>query len=167
VYAVADGNYPTGQNTHVSRGTTGTPTVVRAGDKLDAQIVFGHDGTSYRPSSLFVSIVDPFQTVSTGVIPGAIGLSVLTDGNPANINSTIFMDSRGYVGIANGYNQPKAHLDINGFAKLKVLTAAPSGTLEEGMIAIADGSNWNPMGTGKKVVVAYLGGGWRQMATAP
>jgi hypothetical protein len=60
----------------------------------------------------------------------------------------------------------EATLDVNGFAKLAVLTAAPA-TPSNGMIAIADGATWDPAGTGKSVMVVYLGGGWQVAATAP
>jgi hypothetical protein len=60
---------------------------------------------------------------------------------------------------------PGATLDINGFAKLAVLTAAP-GTPAEGMIAIADGATWDPSGSNatKKQTVVYLGTAWVQIA---
>ena len=61
---------------------------------------------------------------------------------------------------------PAATLDVNGFAKLAVLTSAP-GSPADGMVAIADGTSWNPAGTGKSVMVVYLAGGWRVAATAP
>ena len=60
---------------------------------------------------------------------------------------------------------PGATLDINGFAKLAVLTAEP-GTPAEGMIAIADGATWDPSGSNatKKQTVVYLGTAWVQIA---
>ena len=166
VNAVTDGVYSTGTSYYISRGTLGTPTAVQTADRLVADIYFAHDGSTYVPSCIMGMGVDPFASVTTGAVPGGISFTAISDGNITHLTKTFLMDSRGYIGINNGFNQPGATLDINGFAKLAVLTAAPASPAE-GMIAIADGTTWDPMSTGKKVVVAYLGGGWRQMATAP
>jgi hypothetical protein len=166
VNAITDGVYSTGTSYYISRGTLGTPTAVQTADRLVADIFFAHDGSNYVPACIMGMGVDPFASVTTGAVPGGISFTSISDGNITHLTKTFLMDSRGYVGINNGFNQPGATLDVNGFAKLAVLTSAPA-TPAEGMIAIADGTSWNPMGTGKKVVVAYLAGGWRQMATAP
>ena len=166
VNAVTDGVYSTGTSYYISRGTLGTPTAVQTADRLVADIYFAHDGSTYVPSCIMGMGVDPYASVTTGAVPGGISFTAISDGNITHLTKTFLMDSRGYIGINNGFNQPGATLDINGFAKLAVLTAAPASPAE-GMIAIADGTTWDPMSTGKKVVVAYLGGGWRQMATAP
>jgi hypothetical protein len=34
------------------------------------------------------------------------------------------------------------------------------------MMAVADGTNWNPTGTGTETMVVYLGGAWRTIANA-
>jgi hypothetical protein len=73
-------------------------------------------------------------------------------------------DSDGQLAV--NQQTASATLDVNGFAKLAVLTAAPASPAN-GMIAIADGTTWDPAGTGKSVMVVYLGGGWRTAATAP
>ena len=166
VNAVTDGVYSTGTSYYISRGTLGTPTAVQTADRLVADIYFAHDGSTYVPSCIMGMGVDPYASVTTGAVPGGISFTAISDGDITHLTKTFLMDSRGYIGINNGFNQPGATLDINGFAKLAVLTAAPASPAE-GMIAIADGTTWDPMSTGKKVVVAYLGGGWRQMATAP
>ena len=166
VFAISNGSYSTGENYNISRGTTSSPTTIQVGDTLEAKVIQAYDGSNYIPVAYIATGVDPYGSVSTGAISGSIGLTVITDGNPMSVSKTLFMDSRGYVGINNGFTQPSATLDVNGFAKLAVLTAAPASPAN-GMVAIADGTSWNPAGTGKSVMVVYLGGGWRVAATAP
>ena len=106
--------------------------------------------------------VDANASVAPDTYPGAIEFSVNT-----NTGSSPNFEIMVYNGTGLGIKtDPTATLDVNGFMKLAVLTAAPS-TPANGMIAIADGATWDPAGTGKSVAVAYLGGGWRVMATAP
>ena len=50
-------------------------------------------------------------------------------------------------------------------ASLPVLHSAPT-TPKSGMMAVADGTNWNPTGTGTETMVVYLGGAWRTIANA-
>lgn len=162
---ISDANYSIGDHSYLSRGTTSSPTAVLPDDRLCSTLAFGHDGSNYLLSSGILHYVDAAGTVSTGSVPGSVSIFTTSDGNPLNTKG-INIDSRGYVSINNFGNQPKATLDVNGFAKLAVLTAEPTSP-ENGMIAIADGSIWNPAGTGKSVMVIYLGGGWRVAATAP
>jgi len=46
---------------------------------------------------------------------------------------------------------------------LPVLTSAPSSPAN-GMVAIADGSSWDPISNGLETMVVYLNGGWRLIA---
>jgi len=46
---------------------------------------------------------------------------------------------------------------------LPVLTSAPSSPAN-GMVAIADGSSWDPYGIGVQSMVVYLNDGWRLIA---
>lgn len=76
-------------------------------------------------------------------------------------------DPYGQLGV--NIEEAQATLDVNGFAKLAILSSAPSTPLD-GMIAIADGDGWDPLGVGspaKQQMVVYLGGGWRQLAQEP
>ena len=118
-------------------------------------------GTNILTSQITFGI-DPNAAVAPDTYPGAIEFAVNT-----NTGSSPNFELMVYTGVGLGIKtDPVATLDVNGFAKLAVLTAAPS-TPANGMIAIADGATWDPAGTGKSVAVAYLGGGWRVMATAP
>ena len=66
-----------------------------------------------------------------------------------------------------------AAIDANSFdisnlfaITLQTLTSEPIGAAE-GTVVIADGVNWNPLGNGRKSMVVYLGGGWREIAAVP
>jgi len=48
---------------------------------------------------------------------------------------------------------------------LNVLTAEPSNPAN-GMMAVADGTIWDPTTSGVQTLVVYLGGAWRQIQTA-
>jgi hypothetical protein len=164
IYSLTAGTFGTGQNVFGSRGTLAAPTVLQAGDIVNGDLYTGYNGTTYQLFSAINYGIDPYATVNSTTVPGFIALSTFTDGNPANLKG-IFIDSKGYVSINRGTSAPGATLDINGFIKLAILTAAPASPAN-GMIAIADGTTWNPLSTGKQTMVAYLGGTWRQIAAA-
>ena len=158
VYGVTDGSTGTGINTYVNRGTLNSPEIIQQGDIVHGSNIVCFTGTTYQLSSSIVHLIDPAATVDGSTIPGMIAIATFTDGNPANVKG-ITVDSRGYVNVNNGLTQAAATLDINGFAKLAVLTAAPS-PLTNGLIAIADGTSWNPTSSGVQTVVAYINSGW-------
>lgn len=157
-YSTCNGTTGTGENNFIARGTLNVPQALQPGDILYGANVLGHDGSDYQLMSALIHLADLNQTISTGVVPGSIGLATFTDGNPANFKG-MFVDSRGYVSVNNGLAQSQATLDINGFAKLAVLTAPPS-VLVNGLIAIADGTIWNPTSSGVQTVVAYINSSW-------
>jgi hypothetical protein len=164
IYALSAGAFGTGQNVFGSRGTLAAPTILQPGDIINGDLYTGYNGTTYQLSSAINHGIDPFVTVNSTTVPGMITLSTFSDGNPANYKGVV-ISSRGFVGINGGLTNPVATLDINGFAKLAILTAAPASPAN-GMIAIADGTTWNPLSNGKQTMVAYLGGTWRQIAAA-
>jgi len=106
--------------------------------------------------------VDLNATVGPDEYPGVVEISI-NGGTGSSPSFQTYVFNKDGFGIQ---TDPTATLDVNGFMKLAVLTAAPSSPAN-GMIAIADGTTWDPAGTGKSVAVAYLAGGWRVMATAP
>lgn len=159
------GTWGTGLDVKLFRGTLASKTIVQAGDVLLTDSVSAWNGTAYQYTSAVVHSVDPHAAVSGSSIPGSVGLVVWNSNNPTDLTRSLFLDSQGYVAIGSGL-QPQATLDVNGFAKLAILTTAPASPAN-GMIAIADGTSWDPAGTGKSVMVVYLGGGWRVAATAP
>jgi len=54
---------------------------------------------------------------------------------------------------------------ITSMLKLNVLTVEPASPAD-GMVVVADGTTWNPTGSGTQVLVVYLGGEWKQIQTA-
>jgi hypothetical protein len=115
------------------------------------------------PTALIIGKSDPNGTLSSTLANGKI--EILTGGGSSSfVPNYLTFDSKGQLAI--NQQDASATLDVNGFAKLAVLTAAPASPAN-GMIAIADGTTWDPAGTGKSVMVVYLGGDWRVAATAP
>ena len=112
----------------------------------------------------FLLGTDNNEAIANDTVKGK--MYIITNGGTGSSPSIKYcaFDSSGRLAV--NQTDAVATLDVNGFAKLAVLTAEPS-TLSNGMIAIADGTSWNPAGTGKSVMVVYLGGGWRVAATAP
>lgn len=147
-----------------SFNTPGTPVV---GDYIGSIAFSTQDSLEgdQGGAAIIAGGVDPNGTVDSEFVTGKI--TMLTIGGTDALNTTtnfITFDSLGQLAV-NQLNA-QATLDVNGFAKLAVLTAAPASPAN-GMVAIADGSTWDPAGTGKSVMVVYLGGGWRVAATAP
>jgi len=56
-------------------------------------------------------------------------------------------------------------ITVSNLLTLGIITAEP-GSPQNGMIAIADGTNWNPTSSGVQTMVVYLGGAWKQIQTA-
>jgi len=128
--------------------------------------VFG--GGTNVPSSAINFRIDPnAATIGNDQFPGSIEF-VTNKGTGSSLDlKYMVLDSEGQVGI--NQQTPTATLDVNGFAKLAILTAAPT-TPANGMIAIADGTSWDPLGggaSGKQQMVVYLGGAWTQIAVGP
>lgn len=141
------------------------PGDVAAGDVLGILSFAGYMNStqSVIPCALGVQ-ADPSGTLTGTHIPSKffiLGQPATSGGSPALLT----FDSRGRLAI--NQENAVATLDINGFAKLAILTAAPASP-SNGMIAIADGTSWNPLSMpGKQQMVAYLGGGWREMSVEP
>jgi|TARA_B110000259_G_scaffold104824_1_gene120451 hypothetical protein len=149
-------------------GALDTPTQGAAGDYLGGIQARSLDGSTGNlvPSSVVTFQIDPASTVATDTAKGMIRLINNNGTASAPVLVATSIASNGDMAIANtvGYS-PLATLDVNGFAKLAVLTAEPT-TPAEGMIAIADGSTWDPSGAAptKKQTVVYLGSAWVQIA---
>jgi len=112
-----------------------------------------------------------FNPNSTITITGVVGTTELN-------NQTYFIDSSNtlytdaalttpldsslftpYVSGGTAVVAPRATMS------LPVLHSAPT-TPKSGMMAVADGTNWNPTSTGTETMVVYLGGAWRTIANA-
>lgn len=142
-----------------------TPTNPAAGEfigSLSAR-AFETGANSYVGTSIFGFQIDPNETVASDTVKGKIVLS-----NNGGTGSTpdlkyFTFDAKGQVAI--NQQNAAATLDVNGFAKLAVLTAEPTSPAA-GMIAIADGATWDPSGANptKQQAVIYLGTAWVQIA---
>lgn len=162
IYATVHNEYPPGIVQYTSRGTLTTPLSVQPGDLLHSFLTTAHDGNKYVLSSAIGQYVDYHGVVSSGTVPGKLLVVTFNDGDLKNPQG-IAIDSRGYVSVNQVHSKASATLDINGFMKLSILSTEPENP-SNGMIAIADGINWNPTFTGVQTVVVYLGDQWRTLA---
>jgi len=149
-----------------SRGTFAAPTALQSLDLIGGTLSFGHNGTDYKIASIIGSFIDPNGSLGGGIVPTKISLTTFPTNDPLNPKN-LTMNRNGYVSI--GYaitDDAAAHLDINGAMKLAPLNAAPASPVS-GMLAVANGTGWNPTSTGKHTLVCYLTSAWVQVAVAP
>ena len=146
------------------KGTVDSPSGDMAlGDVVGAIKFAGFNtSTNYDEGSFIGVQIDPSGTPTTSHSPTK--MFFINQGRTSS-NPPVLMvfDSAGQLGI--NQETASATLDVNGFAKLAVLTAEPASPAD-GMIAIANGSSWNPLGNGKQSMVVRLGGTWREIAAA-
>jgi len=81
-----------------------------------------------------------------------------------NVDTNIVPETTGSVDLGTSDNKFR-DLFLSGSANLGTTTTAPSSP-SIGDIALADGTNWDPVTTGKLTLVIYLGS-WVQIAVAP
>lgn len=149
-----------------SRGSLSSLQAVQPSDALGIISGWGHTGSEYLISNLIGNFVDPNGTVSGTAVPGMIGLINFPDNNVANAKG-VFINRKGWVTVGRQItDDATAHLDINGAMRLTPLSAAPANPVS-GMLAVANGTGWNPTSTGKNTLVCYLGSAWVQVAVAP
>lgn len=138
-----------------------------SGDVLGVLTIGGfNSSTGYDQGAIYGAQVDPQGTVTANHTPTK--MFFINKGNTSSDPDTVMVfDSKGQLGV--GKQIPEATLDIEGFAKLKVLNSAPTVSSDgDGTFAIADGTGWDPLGVpGKQQMVVYLGGAWRQVAVQP
>ena len=162
INGITNGVSGIGTASYITRGTSLAPTAVTAGDALSFDTMRGYDGSNYVISSIIGNYVDNEGTVSAGSVPGKVVIATFADGStPVGIA----VNHKGWLSINNITGPIGATLDINGFAKLAVLTAEPT-TPADGMVAIADGTGWDPLLNGKQSLVVRLGGSWVSLASA-
>lgn len=144
------------------KGSINNPTQLVGGDILGGYAFSGQDSPSNdnRQVSAILAQVDPNGTITTDRVDQKIHILVAHGVNGATIKKFTF-DSAGQMAI--NQENASATLDVNGFAKLAILTAEPASPAN-GMIAIADGTSWNPTGSGVQTVVAYVNGAWAALS---
>ena len=57
--------------------------------------------------------------------------------------------------------------DISNLFAITLQTQTSAVFASEGTVVIADGVGWDPLGNGRKSMVVYLGGAWREIAAVP
>lgn len=148
-------------------GDMETPVQATAGDFVGGLSgrVYDPSTEGYVPTSIIAFQVDPNETVAADTAKGKI-LFINNEGTGSGpALNTMSYDARGYLAINNNGNYvADATLDVNGFMKLAPLTAEP-GTPLEGMIAIADGTTWDPATKGGALSypVYYDGTSWNAL----
>jgi len=145
-----------------SKDPAGNSSDINSGDILGGYSLAAVQANSEESFNFLVWQADPNQTTTASHVPGKF--FIVNSGTTPGTISYISFDSTGKMGV--GVENPEATIDIDGFAKLAILTSEPANP-SNGMIAIADGTNWNPLSNGKQTMVVYLGGGWRQIAVEP
>ena len=144
-----------------ARGTPDSLVVINANDKLGGIAFNGHDGSAYQ----FGASIDSYATaISTGNITtkvrirtrnGAFG--TVGVGLQVEADQTVKLNT---LGALTGDT-----ININNFMQLPISTSAPSSPAN-GMIAIADGSSWDPVSSVAQAVVAFINGAWRRLDSA-
>lgn len=142
-----------------------TPTNPSAGDFIGgfSSRAFETGVNDYVPASIFGFQVDPNETVASDTIKGKVVFTNNGGTGSSPVLKYLTFDAQGRLAV--NQENAAATLDVNGFAKLAVLTAEPTSPAA-GMIAIADGATWDPSGSNptKQQAVIYLGTAWVQIA---
>lgn len=127
---------------------------------------------------LNVTTVDTGDSSAITFTPAALFNSDVTVENNLTVNNKVYANefvstSVGSPEIVTSSNfkirvsNNEFNFNTSGVFKLPVLTAAP-GSPTSGMVAVADGTGWDPLGAaGKEQMVVYLGGAWRAIAQEP
>lgn len=155
---------------NATAGGSANPQALLSGDYLGAISYSGYDTNtlSFMPSAVYSARADTKYTPTVDQIRGEHEwlANFGTGTDPAVARMTFNSDGCLAVNIpVEGTAVDDVVLDVYGIARLEPSDAAPS-TPVSGMIAVADGINWDPAGTGTEAVVAYLGGGWVTLGSA-
>lgn len=154
-----------------SGGTLNAPTNVLAGDQI-ASIEFRGRytdafGTYYASTGLIASEVvslgaTDIEGVVATLVPNASGaferFNMASNGT-FNSKTAIFGTAGDLVTPGLSNIPAGVALDVRGIAKLEIRIAPPASPVN-GMIAIANGTSWNPTASGIQTVVAYINGAW-------
>jgi hypothetical protein len=142
-----------------------------SGDVLGTLQIVGQQGSTLADmGSVIGAQVDPAGTTTSTHIPTKLFFTntAATEAESLVEDKIMTFDSLGRLAINKQIAQ--ATLDVEGYAKLAILTEEPDvGSDADGTIAIADGTLWDPSGganVGKQQAVIYLAGAWIALATA-
>ena len=122
-------------------------------------------GTDYLTSVAFADLTaTPTTIAGYGITDAFDGTYASLSGSPTALSD--FSNDLDYAGIvgntiqANGLPSGTTFTDT---LTLPILTAEPSSPVN-GMVAVADGTSWDPMSNAAQTMVVYLAGEWRQIA---
>jgi hypothetical protein len=145
-------------------GTSISPEDIASGDLLG---VIGFSGfqesTAFEGISVLGMQCDPVGTTTDNHIPTKFFVINQPSVQGGDISFLTF-DSLGRLAV--NQQNAQATLDVNGFMKLAILSQEPDTLLSDGMIAIADGIDWDPLSNGKQSMVVRLGGTWVAIAAS-
>lgn len=142
----------------------GSQEAIVAGDRLYSIDFRGWSGESWTSAAGIQVFADPNAAITTSSVPGFVIIGTTKDGGLTG--NGISVNSSGQVGINKlPTDMFGADLDINGVLKLEPLAAEPANPTN-GMIAVANGVEWDPLTNGKQSLVVRLGGAWVSLASA-
>ena len=122
-------------------------------------------GTDYLTSVAFADLTaTPTTIAGYGITDAFDGTYASLTGSPTALSD--FSNDLDYAGIVGGAIQANGLPTGTTFTDtltLPVLTAEPSSPVN-GMVAVADGTSWDPMSNAAQTMVVYLAGSWRQIA---
>ena len=122
-------------------------------------------GTDYLTSVAFADLTaTPTTIAGYGITDAFDGTYASLSGSPTALSD--FSNDLDYAGIVGGAIQANGLPSGTTFTDtltLPVLTAEPSSPVN-GMVAVADGTSWDPMLNAAQTMVVYLAGAWRQIA---
>ena len=125
-----------------------------------------------------VSTIDTNDSSAINFTPAVIFNSDVTVQNDLTVDNKIYAEEFVSTGLGSAEISTTADFkikvtnkefgfNISGTFNLPVMTAAPVSPAS-GMVAVADGTGWDPLSApGKEQMVVYLGGGWRAIAQEP
>ena len=140
-----------------------------AGEIPAHPVIPGYAGTVQLsgPSLWQVNQLDP-----TALYFGAIGIDSDIDFNLGSNMGDVLRDSSDnnvFINLATfstPANQSAKNLSVSNVINIGTSTVPPTSP-QDGDIALADGTLWDPVATGKKTLVIYLSSTWVQIAVAP
>ena len=166
--------------------TNGLPSGTEVTDGIFAKqgqpLSIGYKDLVGQTSSIFVD-----ETIGVQFFKDVVFDNVTVDFTTSSIVNTPFAETANLATVATSgdyddlTNKPTdlvtttmtSAIDANSFdisnlfaITLQTQTSAVIGATE-GTVVIADGVNWNPLGNGRKSMVVYLGGDWREIAAVP
>ena len=122
-------------------------------------------GTDYLTSVAFADLTaTPTTIAGYGITDAFDGTYSSLSGSPTALSD--FSNDLDYAPIVGGAIQANGlpvGTTFTDTLTLPVLTAEPSSPVN-GMVAVADGTSWDPMLNTAQTMVVYLAGAWRQIA---